>query len=264
MTKYRIRNIALAVGLAGVSALLIGLYLTSYRKHVDKGATLVPALVAARDIPQGTTGEQIASGHYLTNQQVLRRSVLAGEITQPRELAGLTAATTIYQGEQVTTRRFRPVAEEGVFAQFSGNRRAVVIPGDQRQLLVGTLKTSDHVDVVANIHYTLHSKDGDLRRTVARVVLRDLLVLRGPDAPTAGIGAGETSSVMLRLTDIQSQKLLFAMKNGDWTLALRPVTLPQDSPESVETMESILTDGLKLTQLLQLTGGQPKENINGQ
>jgi hypothetical protein len=54
------------------------------------------------------------------------------------------------------------------------------------------------------------------------------------------------------------------MKNGEWTLALRPVAKPNDSPESVETLESILGDGLRLNQILQLTGGGSLRNLNGQ
>ena len=45
------------------------------------------------------------------------------------------------------------------------------------------------------------------------------------------------------------------LKNGDWSLQLRPKVRPKDSPESVETVESVLGDGLKLGQKAQLTGG---------
>ena len=53
------------------------------------------------------------------------------------------------------------------------------------------------------------------------------------------------------------------MENGTWSLALRPTDKPVDSPESVETIESVLADGLKFQQLTQLTGGYGKDAING-
>ena len=45
------------------------------------------------------------------------------------------------------------------------------------------------------------------------------------------------------------------MKNGDWTLDLRAVGRAVDSPESVETVESVLGDGLRARQRIQLIGG---------
>jgi hypothetical protein len=50
------------------------------------------------------------------------------------------------------------------------------------------------------------------------------------------------------------------MRNGDWSLALRPTRDPADSPESVETVESVLGDGLKADQLKQLVYGFGKGN----
>jgi hypothetical protein len=61
--------------------------------------------------------------------------------------------------------------------------------------------------------------------------------------------------VQLALTDAQAQKLFYVMKNGDWTLDLRPVGNAADSPESVETVESVLGDGLRHRQRAQLIGG---------
>ena len=72
----------------------------------------------------------------------------------------------------------------------------------------------------------------------SRVVLKNLLVLRAPGGggPTSKITPNDTSfSVVLQVTDAQSQKLFFVMKNGDWSLQLRPVINPQDSPSTVET-----------------------------
>ena len=53
-----------------------------------------------------------------------------------------------------------------------------------------------------------------------------------------------TIGITLRLTDGQSQKLIFAIKNGDWWLVLRPVARPDESPASVETIDSVLAGGL--------------------
>ena len=77
--------------------------------------------------------------------------------------------------------------------------------------------------------------------------MRDLRVLQAPDTPTSdsSLGDSATSRPSSRVTDSQAQKLFWVMQNGDWSLQLRPKSRPKDSPESVETLESMLTDGLQ-------------------
>ena len=50
---------------------------------------------------------------------------------------------------------------------------------------------------------------------------------------------------MVAVTDAQAQKLWWVVKNGDWSLQLRPVTNAADSPDSVETSASLVADGLR-------------------
>jgi Flp pilus assembly protein CpaB len=263
VTRYRAKNIGLAVGLAAGAAILITIYLGSYRNHVDKGVDLVPVYVAAHDIQEGANGADLSGA--VRRSKILRRNVLAGAVSSPAQLDGMIAAQRIYAGEQITIRQFRPLAQQGVLAKLRGNQRALVVPGDANQLLAGIVKDGDHVDVVANIHYTIKRSGGDdIRRVASRVILRNLRVLQATEVRSAGVTSSGSSSITLALTDSQTQKLFFAMKNGDWTLSLRPVAKPNDSPESVETLESILGDGLRLHQVLQLTGGGSLRNLNGQ
>jgi Flp pilus assembly protein CpaB len=266
MTAFRLRNLGIAGALAAAAAVLIGLYVTSYRNHVESGADLVSVYVAARDIPEDTEGSALAG--YLKREKVLQRSVLAGAISSPKQVERMVVAQPVLAGEQVSTRQFRPLAQQGVQAKLSGNLRGLVVPGEAHQLLAGKLETGDHVDVVANIKFRVRPRGGasagERSRVASRVVLRDLLVLDAPEAPSDDsiVSGRDSFSVMLAVTDNQMQKLFFAMKNGDWSLALRPVARPGDSPESVETIESVLGDGLKFNQLSQLTGGLGKESIS--
>lgn len=266
LKSYRARSIALAVGLAAAAALLVGIYIKNYRNSVNSGADLVTVLVADRDIPVGTEGSRVATGHYLKRVQVLRRSLVPGAIVETRAVSELVTGQTIFKGEQVTVRQFKPLEQQGILAKIQGNQRAIAIEGDLNQVLLGVLQEGDHVDLVGNIKYTvrLPGTSNDLRRAAARVVLRNLVVLRAPEEPKGGLGSDDQISLTLMATDGQAQKLFFAVKNGDWTLALRPVAKTADSPESVETIESVLADGLKRQGILQLTGGLGKETINGQ
>jgi Flp pilus assembly protein CpaB len=263
---YRIRNIVLALGLALIAALLVTFYVNNYRKNVQQGEEAVKVYVAARDIPTGTPGAEIVEGSMLKTQEVAKRSVAPGAIASPSQIEKLVAADPIYAGEQVSTRRFTTVEEKGIRSQISGTTRAFQVPGDQHQLLAGTLKAGDRVDVVASIKYKVDavSENGvgagaTEDRVASRVVLRDLLVLKAaPQQNATEKIANPTSSsisVLLAVTDSQAQKLFFVLRNGDWSLQLRPTDDPADSPESVETVESVLGDGLKRQQLEQLIFG---------
>src|SRR5688572_17155272 len=94
LSRYRLRNTLVAGGLALAGALLVFLYVISYRNDVQNGAGLVEVFVAAKDIPEGTDGASVA-GSYLTKQSVLRRNVIEGAISQPSQIANLAASHTI-------------------------------------------------------------------------------------------------------------------------------------------------------------------------
>ena len=89
-------------------------------------------------------------------------------------------------------------------------------------------------------------------------MLRDLLVLQAPDTTKnqskIGSNPNEPFSVMLAVSDAQAQKLWWLVKNGDWSLQLRPVTNAADSPDSFETSGSLLADGLRASARRRLGG----------
>jgi Flp pilus assembly protein CpaB len=254
MTKSRLRNLALPIGLAVLAAVLVGLYVISYRNSVNHGADLQKVLVAARDIPANTDGASVAGGGYLKEQTVPHRAVVPGAIVSAAPLTSLVVSGTIYKGEQVTLRQFKPIAQGGIFAKFSGKERVVVVPGDPNQLLAGTASDGDHVDVVANTKYNVHGLD----KATTHVVLQNLLVLKAATGSSSGGVAGsQTASATLVMTDKQSQTMLWALKNASWYLVLRPTATPRNSKPSLETLESFLTAGLPQNSATraQLSGG---------
>jgi Flp pilus assembly protein CpaB len=242
VTKTRIRALALPVGLATLAAVLVGIYVVSYRDSITHGAGLVPVLVAGRDIPAGTDGSTIAAGGYLKTQTVPRRAVVPGSITSGAPLTSLVSAEPIYQGEQVTLRQFSPAAQGGIFAKFSGDERVVIVPGDVNQLMAGTLSDGDSVDVVATSQY----EAGALKRSMTRIVLRDLLVLKAPEGAksTSLAGSTSTTTASLVMTDREAQTMGWALRNTKWFLVLRPTNHPRNSRPNAETLFSFFGRGL--------------------
>src|SRR6476469_4214580 len=108
---YRIRNIAVAVGLALVAALLTTFYVTNYKRHVRQTESTVTIFVAKRDIPAGTPGSELIKSGWIKTQD----------------------------------------AVQGVRSQLHGGLLALSLPGTPDALLSGTLRDGDHVDLIANL-----------------------------------------------------------------------------------------------------------------
>ena len=253
---YRARSIVAAIGLALLAVLLVGFYVTNYKRSVEHSQQHVSVYVAARDIPEGTAGAKVAQGGYLTKKEVLRQSVVPGAITKPQQVAKLVADSPTYAGEQVSLSRFSSSATEGLRGLLRGVHRAVQIAGDPNQTLAGTLRTGDHVDLVANVKIGA----GQSQQAVSRIVLRNLRVLRAPSTTDSGVHLSSATGnygtpVLLDVTDTQVQKLFYVVKNDDWTLELRPPVDAADSPETVETQQTVVGDGLGPNQLRIARGG---------
>jgi Flp pilus assembly protein CpaB len=233
---YRIRNVAIAIGLALVAMLLTLFYVVNYRRSVQHGQATVQVYVAKRNINAGTAGTKIAHGDALRAVSIPRRSVVPGAISDPNQVASLVLTQPLYAGEQVTLRRFSDLHAEGIIGQLKHGMRAVQMPGDPNQLLAGTLRAGDHVDIVANISLP----EGN--QHVTRIVLRDLTVLQ-PSSANLSNAASQQTSVIVAVSDIQVQRLFFVMKNADWMLELRPAVDASDSAERIESTQSVIEAG---------------------
>src|SRR5919201_6497842 len=148
---YRARTIFAAIGLALLATLFVGFYVTNYKRSVEHSQQHVSVYVAARDIPEGTSGADVAAKGYLKQEQVLRQSVVPGAISTPKQVERLVAAQPTYAGEQISLSRFSNVAIQGIRGVLKGPLRAVQISGSADQTLAGTLRVGDRVDVVANV-----------------------------------------------------------------------------------------------------------------
>jgi Flp pilus assembly protein CpaB len=238
-TTNRLWQVVAAVGLALLAVLLTTFYVTNYKRHVQHADAQVTVIVAAKDIPVDTQGAELQSGGWLGKESIPRREVVPGAISSPVQLRNLIATEPIYAGEQVTTRRFGTPSERGVRALIHGTQRAVEFDGDAHQLLAGTLRAGDHVDIVGA--WTTINQD-----PVSRVIVRDALVLSAPAAPSksTSIGPGNAFSVQLRVSDTDSQKIEFVYAHGkNWRLEIRPAVQSANSPRSYVNGTSLLQDG---------------------
>src|SRR4051794_29731028 len=210
-TTNRFWHVGAAIGLALLAVLLTTFYVTNYKRHVQTGEKQVTVLVASKDIPVDTQGGDLLSGTWLQKVTVARRQVVPGAITSPEQIRGLIATEPVFAGEQVTTRRFGTPSERGVRAQLKGTQRVVGVSGDGFQLLAGTLRVGDHVDLVGG-----WDTPGTDATSVARVFVRDALVLAAPASPKGGsLTQGQSDyAAQLRMSDAESQRLEWMIAHG--------------------------------------------------
>ena len=244
---YRLRNIVIAVVLALLAALLTAMYVSNYQRRVDNDQKPTSVWVAKADFPPGTPASEIAGS--LEQRTIPREGVATTAIADKKDIEGLVSSQWIYEGEQVTTRRFTQQGQGGPRAELKGNMRAIQIAGDKDQVLAGVLKAGDRVDLVGNIKVI---PDKDIY--AARIVLRDVRVLRAPQAPGPDAKLGGSNAdyaVMLAVTDTQVRKLFFLTSGSTlrskhfWALQLRPVVDPVDTGEGLDTIDSVLRDGIR-------------------
>jgi Flp pilus assembly protein CpaB len=255
-TTNRLWHVVAAVGLALLAAMLTTFYVSNYKRNVQHNEAKVTVLVASKDILVDTTGAEILSRNFLTKVSVARRQVVPGAISRPEQLRNLIATQPVYAGEQVTRKRFGTPAERGIRAQITGKQRAIEIDGNANQLLAGTLRVGDHVDVVGAWDAEDYRGADPLTTTgtvtrrggnVTRVVLRNLLVLQAPVTPgkSGGLAPNGGLAVQLRLTDAESQRLEFIKAFGkDWRLVIRPPSDSANSPRWYDNKETLLKDGV--------------------
>jgi Flp pilus assembly protein CpaB len=259
---YRVRNLVIAIGLALVAMMLTLFYVTNYKRSVQHGESQVQVWVAARDIPAGTSGAELVKKKAFKSVQVAKRGVVAGAISDTEQVEPLVLSQPLYAGEQVTVRRFQSTKAQGIVGQLKATMRAVSVPGSPDQLLAGTLKAGDHVDLVASIG----AAGGDFKAT--RIVLRDLLVLQAPNVSAAAKvdRSSADGSVILAVTDTQVQRLWYVVTQGDgsWTLELRPVVDAQDSSERLDGWVTVLSEGIGAKQWQHFEEGNFREIANGQ
>src|SRR5262249_28810717 len=231
-------------GLALLAVIFIFLYISKVRHQADVGKQVVAVFVAAHNIDEGTSGSSLTHGG-LVEKHVPRKAIVPGAISSPTQLKGLSATQQALADEQVTTRRFGPLAESGVRSQVSKTDRVVQIAGDPNQVLEGTLKDGDHVDFIA----TWNVPESCSTCHVSRAIVRNALVLK----TSADLGTTSSTTGGATLDPVQPPPAapptgggLRSLEKGKWQLDPGPVVKPDESKKGYDNGNSILRNGLGL------------------
>ena len=125
---YNVRNIAIALVLAGIAAFLVIMYTGNVQKQAHNSQQTTTVLVATADIPAGTTVADAISGGQIQTHQVVQQEVIVGALTDEKSLnSSYVTKQDLYSGQQVTASMFAPSDETRLVTQIKQNYRAIQI-----------------------------------------------------------------------------------------------------------------------------------------
>jgi pilus assembly protein CpaB len=230
--NYTLRNLLIASALMLVGILAITSFLRAERQELSRGKQEVQVLVAAKDIPAGTSAKELESGGYLETTELLIEDSPDGAVGKVESLKDgkkwLTSDETIYSGEVLTSRAFDKSTGLAPTHQIKGNERLYAVPIQASSDAAGLIKPGDFVDVHAGI------KLDSGQQTAGTLVARDVEVIETPESLTpkgievteeAPSAEGDTKLYVFTTTDEEWQQIMWALGNSDdygLMLALRP------------------------------------------
>ena len=211
--------------------------------------SLVSVVVAAQDIPFGTTIE----GHKLTTIQWPAEAVPAGTFSDFSQLLPAEgndprrAKRAMAQGELVLANKVSAYGEKVTIVQTLGkNTRAMAIQVSAQTAVGGFVTPGDSVDIV------LTQGGGATLRAVT--ILQNIRVI-GVDQQADELNeqANIAKTITVEVTPEQGQKLALAQKAGTLSLSLRTLDAVVDEPlDSIKLSDIIrekspTEEGPKLT-----------------
>ena len=196
-------TVLLGVIAAVIAAIALLVYLSHYRSGVN---STVPVLVAAKTIPQGTSGDVLAkSTGFYEVAQIPKGDVLSGAINDSSTLSGKVALADINPNSQLTEAQFGEGT--GVVQKLGPNERAVVVSLGSPQTVGGQIAAGSHVDFWVT---TSGQGAGGASRPIAKLLFQNVLVL--------GVSGG---NVTMEATPRQTGQIIYASTNDQIWLALR-------------------------------------------
>lgn len=239
---------AVAVVSALLAAAVLLVFLNQYRESVGGADDLSTVIVAKNLIEKGSPGDVVAEDALFQTTQVRKDDLKDGAISDPSSLKGKIATADIFPGEQLIAKEFAN-ATPSIINRLRGFDRAIAVPLDEAHGMIGNVRSGDHVDVLAGIGLQ-QGGGNENRRATLRVIVHDAYVLKAPDKPATGTGAGPSSMkpVVLRVSDRKASEIAFAADIGKVWLVARPKVGARESKMPVTDLQSLAL-GLGATAL---------------
>jgi len=218
--------------LKGKTPLLVALVLAVFagaiafsaikKKEADvrRGWNLVPVVVAAADIPEGTVVTLDMISQRQVPEQFVTSSVVrpesASHVVNQKVLVSLQAGDPLLWSQFETMR-----ASERLSTKVQKKTRAITIEANKNASVGGWVRPNDHVDVIGTF------RDPSTNENTAVTLLQNVIVLAtGKITGTTNVnlipeGQREYANVSLMVIPEEAEILVLAQELGELTLSLR-------------------------------------------
>jgi Flp pilus assembly protein CpaB len=235
LLKTRQGTIAVGIGAAVLAAILLLVYLRSYRSSVKGSSEPVTVLVAKRLIPRGTTGQAVATKGLYVVTSVPKGQLKLGAISDSSALRGTIASNDIYPSQQLTSADFASTSAGALAAKLTTTWRAIALPTlDAPHGLSGAVQAGDHVDIYGQLNADSPAGPGT---QVLATLLRNVEVLSTPTSIAPG--AAVAGSYVLKVPSDQAGRVAYMAQNGTIWFVLRPATGAKGSHPAFVTSHNI-------------------------
>lgn len=230
-------NVIVALGLA---VFVVGAAATYFVLRGDDSSQAAPAanqtavLIAAKPIPAGTTGSKALEQGMVDTKTVNTSSAPAGALTNPQDIVGKTAVSSIAEGSFLTTDQF-PQPQTGIGTlDIPDGLTALAIQLDYIQGVAGFPRSGDRIDIYGVI------KTGGQEK--AQLVMQNTEVL---SVSTPTVAAGQPADLspvfLVAVTPPQAEKLVYLTTFQSLYFSL----VPRDAAPVPATPGVGLPDALK-------------------
>ena len=220
MVKSRGLIIAIAFVLAGIATMVVYLYLLGVQRQ-SEGGEMVSVVVSERDVPAGTSLDDLVEEGALTTRSLPRSALVRGAVTNLQSLEGRETSAAIAAGEQLTTARLRGSTTQlpGGSLGIPNGYQALTLPLETPRVAGGVIQRSDHITIYGTFQNVASQQGSSPAATVTLVP--DVEVLRIASSGEEG-GTNDTQWITLALKPRDAQKVVFAQEQGSVWMSLLP------------------------------------------
>lgn len=223
MNRRRVLTIVTAILLTLFGTLVLIAYVRSAENRAQQGAELVNILVAAEEIPAGTSAAELSGSSRVAVRQV-PQAIRAGDAVQPGfdGLADQVTLERILEGEPIVTRQFGDEAEarRSTGGQAEAGQEIITVALEPQRALGGVIAEGDLVGVIVSIEDSTGGSTADATESGSDEKATSAMVLSGvPVTAVSGAdpevgGANDVIMVSLQVDEPAAERIAFGAEFG--------------------------------------------------
>lgn len=239
-SKFATLIIAIILGLIATGS--TALYIKKINQSALAGEQLKKIYIAKKAIPKGEKLIDLISRKEIKLEAIPSRYAAENTLSSKDEFDGLVLTSDLSKGEQITSSIVDKPSQAELAFQIPKDKIAISIPVDEVVGVSGNLKKGDRVNVIATF------SPGEGGKDITRTLLRNILVLSSSEEvaiknqikSSPQKGSKSNNTVNLAVSQVESEKLIFAEEKGHVWLALLPVGYKDNGINTVgRTVDSV-------------------------